>query len=275
MLKTLLTVALLAYASLAQAVHYDVRLGTSNGPVAGSKITVDFYGDYDLAGKLPVDTQTGYKIFPGYFDDLEGGPRLTDDPGFQSFANTFKYGEEVHFRALGSLSYWDPASASWGSAGAGASVTLYGGIPVNIWLNYMLNPGNASYAAQYNHYAGGTVYSGGGVSGPLTALIDGASQNGTFHSHLDWKLSDAAAAGAYMLTLQVWSPTTSVNGEPKYLDSDPFHVVFKSAGISQAQFDLAFEQRIAVAVPEADTWSMLLLGLGLLTVLGQRRRRQS
>ncbi|MCB5186615.1 PEP-CTERM sorting domain-containing protein [Methylobacillus caricis] len=271
MIKTMLATVLLGYASLAQAVHYDVRLGTSNGAMAGSKITIDFYGDYDLAGKLPVDTKSGYKIFPGYFDDLEGGPRLTDDPGFQSFSNTFLYGEEVHFRALGSLSYWNPATSSWGEASAGSSVTLYGGIPVDAWLNYMLNPGNATYAAQYNYYAGGTVYTADGIGGPETALIDGASQNGTFHSHLDWKLSDSAPAGAYMLTLQVWSPAL-VNGEQKYVDSDPFHVVFKSAGISQAQFDQAFEQRIAAAVPEADAWAMLLLGLGVIGTYGSRRR---
>lgn len=267
--------AMLGYASFAQAVHYDVRVDTSNGPVAGSKIGIDFYGDFDLAGKLPVDTQTGYKIFPGYFDDLEGGPRLTDDPGFQSFANTFKYGEEIHFRALGNLSYWDPNTGLWGDATSGATVTLYGAIPADVWVNYMLNPGNATYAAQYNHYAGGTIYNADGISGPQTAGIDAASRNGTFHSHLDWALSRSAPAGAYLLTLQIWSPAME-NGEQKYIDSDPFHVLFKSAGINQAQYDEAFNLRIATPVPEPGTWAMLGSGLGLLGWrLGKRRHRQT
>ncbi|WP_148301231.1 hypothetical protein [Methylobacillus glycogenes] len=44
---------------------------------------MDFYGDFDLAGKLPIDSASGHKLFPGYFDDLEGGPRATDDPAFR------------------------------------------------------------------------------------------------------------------------------------------------------------------------------------------------
>ncbi len=271
MKKMLLAALLSGFSCLAHAVHYDVMLGTSQGAVAGSQITVDFYGDFDLAGKLPIDSASGHKLFPGYFDDLEGGPRATDDPGFQAFAGTFKYGEEVHFRALGQLNYWSPESQSWGVAGNNANITLYGGIPVDAWLNYMLNPGNATYAAQYQYYANGTVFGGNGVSGPVTALIDGAGSNGSFHSHLDWKVSDAAAAGVYMLTLQVWSPTLE-NGVQKYLDSDPFHVVFKTAGISQAQFDQAFDQRIAVAVPEPESYALLLLGLAVVGLSARRRK---
>jgi len=260
--SSILAFAMLGYATFAQAVHYDVRVGTSNGPVAGSKIDIDFYGDFDLAGKLPIDPHTGYKIFPGYFDDLAGGPRLTDDPGFQSFSNTLLYGEEVHFRALGTLEYWNPATGAWGGADAG-SVTLYGGIPTNVWINYMLNPRNPANVAEYNYYAGGTVYSGQGISGPQTALVDGGDRNGTFHSHLNWELSEDAPAGAYLVTLQLWSPAM-VNGEQKYIDSDPFHVLFKSAGITQAQYDEAFNLRIAAAVPEANTWAMLVVGLMLM-----------
>lgn len=54
------------------------------------------------------------------------------------------------------------------------------------------------------------------------------------------------------------------NGEQKYIDSDPFHVLFKSAGITQAQYDEAFNLRIAAAVPEANTWAMLVVGLMLM-----------
>lgn len=271
MKSSILALAMLGQVAFAQAaVHYDVRIDTSNGPVTGSKLEIDFYGDFDLAGKLPVDSQTGHKVFSGYFDDLEGGPRMTDDPGFQSFSNTLLYGEQVHFRALGTLSYWDPNTGLWGDAASGATVTLYGGIPADVWINYMLNPGNATYAAQYNYYAGGTVYSADGIGGPQTAAIDAASRNGTFHSHLDWKLSDSAPAGAYLLTLQIWSPAME-NGEQKYIDSDPFHVLFKSAGITQAQYDKAFNLRLAAPVPEPETWAMLGLGLGL---LGWRLRKR-
>lgn len=268
MLRYSIALVTFIFATSAQAIHYDAQLGTSNGPVAGSKITVDFYGDLDLAGKLPIDSKTGYKLFPGYFDDLAGGPKLTDDPGFQAFNNSFLYGEELHFRAVGELEYWNPQTSSWGAAANGSTVTLYGGIPVDVWLNYMMEPGNPTYISQYQYYSNGTVFSGQGVSGPSTALIDGASPQGSFHSHLDWKVSDAASAGVYKLSLQIWSPTT-VNGLAKYQDSDPFHVVFKTSGISQSQYDSAFAQ-LVTPVPEASTYSMLLIGLGL---LGISRRR--
>jgi hypothetical protein len=271
MFKFSIALCVFLYATLAQAIHYDVRLGTSNGAVAGSKITVDFYGDLDLAGKLPIDAQTGYKLFPGYFDDLAGGPKLTDDPGFQAFNNSFSYGEELHFRAVGVLEYWNPQTTTWGAATNGASITLYGGIPVDVWLNHMLEPANPAYAAQYQYYANGTVFSGQGVSGPTTALIDGASQTGSFHSHLDWKVSDSASAGVYKLALQIWSPTTT-GGVTKYVDSDPFHVVFKTAGVSQSQYDFAFNQLVTTAVPEADTYAMLLAGLGIVGLMSRRKR---
>lgn len=259
----------LLYATVAQAIHYDVRLGTDNGPVSGSKITIDFYGDLDLAGKLPTDAKTGHKLFPGYFDDLAGGPKLTDDPGFQAFNGSFKYGEELHFRAVGALEYWNPDTANWGNASSGSTVTLYGGIPVDVWLNYMLEPGNPSYATQYQYYSGGTVFTGQGIDGPTTALIDGSSQAGSFHSHLDWKASDTALAGVYKVSLQIWSPTME-GGVSKYLDSDPFHVVFKTAGVSQSQYDFAFGQ-LVTAVPEASTYSMLTAGLLLIGLMTRRR----
>ena len=270
MLKYSIALTALLYTTFAHAIHYDAMLGTSNGPVPGSKITVDFYGDLDLSGKLPVDAASGFKLFPGYFDDLAGGPKLTDDPGFQAFNNAFQYGEELHFKAVGVLEYWNPQTSTWGAANSGSSVTLYGGIPVDAWLNHMLEPGNATYAAEYQYYANGTVFNGQGINGPTTALIDGASQAGSFHSHLDWKVSDAALAGVYKLSLQIWSPT-EVNGVAKYQESDPFSVVFKTAGISQAQYDSAFGL-LVTPVPEASTYSMLLIGLG---VLGLARRRQT
>ena len=270
MFKFSFAICVFLYTTLAHAIHYDVRLGTSHGPEAGSKITVDFYGDLDLAGKLPIDAQSGYKLFPGYFDDLAGGPKLTDDPGFQAFNQSFNYGEELHFKAVGVLEYWNPQTATWGVASSGSSVTLYGGIPVDVWLNHMLEPANPTYAAEYQYYSNGTVFNGQGINGPATALIDGASQAGSFHSHLDWKLSDAALAGVYKVSLQIWSPT-EVNGVAKYQDSDPFHVVFKTAGVSQTQYDLAFGQLIT-PVPEADTYAMLLVGLGILGLLMRRNR---
>ena len=170
----------LAQSAQAWAIHYDVEIRTSNGPVAGSQIITDFYGDLDLAGKLPIDTASGYKIFPGYFDDLEGGPKLTDDPGFQAFSNTFLSKEEIHFRALGTLQFWDAANANWVAPPSSAGINLYGGIPNDVAINYLLNPSDPTVQAAYNYWSGGTRFSAGGIQGPISAVIDDAKSNGSF-----------------------------------------------------------------------------------------------
>lgn len=246
----------------AWAVHYDVEIQTSAGPVAGSRILTDFYGDLDLEGKLPVDFDTGYKIFPGYFDDLEGGPRLTDDPGFQAFPGTFLSGEEIHFRALGTLEYWDAVNANWVSAPSDAAINLYGGIPNDVALNYLLNPFDPAAAAAYAYWAGGTQFTSSGVAGPASAVIDDAKSNGAFHAHLDWELGSASANGVYLVTLQLWSPV-QYDGTAKYLDSDPFMVIFKSAGVQDAALVDALDARLAAPVPEPSAYLMTLAGLAL------------
>lgn len=236
--------ALSAMAGAARAQHFDVELRTDKGPVAGSRIVTDFYGDLDLAGRLPFDAVTGYRIFPAYFGDFAGGLYATANPGFQAFAGAFVQGEEIHFRALGTLLYWTPASGKWTAAPAGVKLTLYGGIPAEVILGYSTDP--VRWADQYAYYQAGTRYDGQGITGPLTALIDDAKTNGTFHSHLDWKISSASGTppvGAYMLTLELWSPTLS-GGQPKYLASQPFHVIFER-GITEAQMLDAFNSRVS------------------------------
>lgn len=256
----------------ASAVHYDVEIRTSAGPVAGSRLLVDFYGDLDLAGGLPVDTATGYKIFPGYFDDLEGGPRLTDDPGFQAFPGTLLPGEAIHFRALGTLEYWDVAATGWSAAPAAAGIRLYGGIPGDVVLNYLLNPFSPTAIADYAYWADGTRYSAADIQGPVSAIIDDAKSNGAFHAHLDWELDAASLPGVYLLTLQLWSPV-ELNGMAKYADSDPFMIIFKSAGVQDSLLVDALRARVA-PVPEPQSYLMLLAGLALVGGAVRRRMRR-
>lgn len=240
----------LLHVPAAWAQHFDVELRTSGGPVAGSRITTAFFGDAVIGGQLPVDAVTGYKMFPGFFGDFEGGPFLTDDPGFQAFSNTFVRREEVHFRALGVLQYWNPATGRWGSAGENVAVALFGGVPTEVIVGYTENP--TAWQSQYDYYAAGTRFTQQGIEGPPTALIDDASSSGAFHAHLDWRISargDEPPVGAYMVTLELWSPTT-VNGQLKYLPSEPIQIVFER-GISEAQLQAAIQARITPPPPAA------------------------
>lgn len=235
----------------AWAVHFDVELRTVPGPVAGARITTDFFGDLGLAGALPIDGETGHRIYPGYFADLEGGPYLTDDPGFQAFAGTFLRDEIIAFRALGTLRYWSPQTLRWSAAPQGVEVILYGNIPIDVEIGFDSNP--AVWREQYEFYRGGTRFGSYGIGGPLTAVIDAARRNGEFHAHLDWKIvapGDAVPpVGAYMLTLQLWSPTLA-GGVPKYLPSEPIQVLFER-GISEAQLAQALRSRIEARPPAA------------------------
>jgi len=230
-----------------QAQHFDVELRTDGGPVAGSRIVTDFFGDLDLAGQLPLDGLTGYRIFPAYFSDFAGGRYATANPGFQAFGGTFLQGEEIHFRALGRLMYWSPNDGKWSVAPAGVSVVLYGQIPTEVVIGFATDP--ATWAIQYAYYQAGTRFSGTGISGPLTAVIDDVQASGSFHSHLDWKITAASGnppVGAYMVTLELWS-NVLVSGQPKYRASTPFQIIFES-GISQAQMQAAFAARVTPAI---------------------------
>jgi hypothetical protein len=233
----------------AQAQHFDVELRTDRGPVAGSRIVTDFYGDLDLAGQLPVDGLTGYRMFPAYFSDFAGGRFATANPGFQAFAGTFLQGEEIYFRALGKLQYWSPVDGKWTLAPAGVGLVLFGQIPTEVVIGFATDPG--TWASQYAYYQAGTRFDQAGISGPLTAAVDDVKVGGAFHSHLDWKitaLSGSPPVGAYMVTLELWS-SALVSGQPKYLASSPFQVVFER-GINQTQMQAAFAARITPPVPQ-------------------------
>lgn len=250
-LRSAAAAAAAALSFQASAVHFDVELRTVPGPVAGARITTDFFGDLGLAGALPIDGETGHRIYPGYFGDLEGGPFLTDDPGFQAFPGTFLRDELVSFRALGTLRYWNPQTLRWSAAPQGVEVILFGNIPIEVETGFDSDP--ATWREQYEFYRGGTRFGAYGIGGPLTSIIDAARRRGEFHAHLDWKIIAPGGAapppGAYMVTIQLWSPTLA-GGAPKYLPSEPVQILFER-GISEAQLAQALRSRIDARPPAA------------------------
>lgn len=289
LLRSLTAAAVLLAPLQAHALHFDVRVGTSHGPVAGSTLTVGVYGDLPYT-TLPVDIHTGYVLFPGNFGDFEGGPDKTDDPGFQAFAGALsgRSGAKdfIGFKALGVLQQWDAASHTWQAADRGTGIRLFGDVPpavANAYLQYLVNPRSApaNALANFNYYEAGTLFTGEGIVGPAMATIDDASSTGAFHAHLDWFMEHGgghAASTAYMVTLQL-TDAKAIGGRGVYVDSQPFSVIF-NYGLSEAAYEQAFLSRIVVPtsgdggippVPEPGRWALMGCGLGVLAVLVRRR----
>lgn len=204
-------------------------------------------GDIELeveSGKLAVHgaahTQygTGYAIFESDFGDFAKGPYKTANPGYDSHAGTFVGGEIINYLALGSLWRWD---------GAG-------------WANSVLNGETVQLDGNLDET---TFWGVAGVTGDAAGLIGQAGASGNIHEHLDMSINAPTgflpSVGAYYVSLQL----TSDN----YVSSDPFLIVFNN-GLD----GMAFEHAVhALAVPEAETYAMLLAGLGLIAFKLRRR----
>jgi hypothetical protein len=281
MMRKLITIAAVAalLPGVAAGALYDVLVGTSAGPVPGSRLTIGFFahGGAPIGGGFSTDVITGYKLFPADFGDFAGGPRATDDPGFQAFAGTFGAGELVSARGLGGLQYWAPGTAQWSAPPAGEAVRLFGAVPTDIAVAhifcqtgdpFLCDPG---LAALYPFYAQGTAFSAAGVTGPNPTIIDAASGAGSFHAHLDWFIEQpggSPSTGAYLLNLQL-------TAAPKYLDSEPFSIIF-NYGLTPAQFQTALLSRtelpvVVPEIPEPASAATLLAGLALLAVVARLR----
>lgn len=248
---------------------FDILVGQGGGA-----LTVDFYshGGAPPGGASLVDLATGQKLFTADFGDFPGGPRSTDDPGFQAFAGTLPPGALVYARGLGSLSFWAPSSGGWTAPPGGESIRLFGGVPTDVAIAYLFCQSGDEFlcdpglAAQYPFYEQGTAFGAGSVTGPNPTIIDEATSGGGFHAHLDWFLEapGTPSTGAFLLGLQL-----TMNGGALG-DSAPFLILFNH-GLPAAQFQQAVFSRTqppalppAPAIPEPSLGVLLAAGLAAL-----------
>ncbi len=228
---------LLALGVLAPPSALAQHAGDLDPTLASGKIV------FDTGNLLPRNAATGYKIYEGNFNDFAGGPNSTDDPGFDVVDGTFVAGQQLWFKAIGTLGYWN--GSAWGAA-----------------------PGSATFTIT-DALGGNTLIKASGVTNPFGAIGE-ADDGGGIHAHIDFSISPTPAGpvGAYMATLFLTSRTSDgVTPYPGITDSDPFHLVM-NRGLSTPNFENAVS---VLAVPEPETYAMLLAGLALVGGLARRR----
>jgi len=218
--------------------HAQAALAEENHLHAGDiEIEID-NGQLVAHGAAHSQFGTGYGIFEADFGDLAGGPYKTDDPGYDSVEGTFLDGDIINYQALGNLWFWDGATWS-NSVSNGESVQLDG------------------------NFGETTIWTTAGVTGDAIGLIGQAGFDGKIHEHLDMRVKAPTGflptAGAYYVTLQLTSAS--------YDSSNPYLMVFNN-GLDETAYENAVH---ALAVPEADTYAMLLAGLGLISLALRRR----
>lgn len=256
---SLASLGLLALAGgTAGAVHLDVELkGSGDGLAVGFCMTQGVgcdlpgaLGKLGLpAGTLPTDTASGDPIFAADFADFPK-PYDTANPGFNATGGALQQGELIRYRALGALAWWDPAAKAWTSPPAEVRIRLFGGLdPKTVVTPDYSECGGLLVCIPKEkretvYEEGSTVFSGAGIAGAESLLIDNANSQGALHTHLDWFLETASGAkggpaGAYLVRMQLVS-------DRRAAPSAPFLIAFNN-GLSDEAFADAIAARMGVA----------------------------
>jgi hypothetical protein len=252
--------------------HFDIDVRTDPPAAVGATIRVDG------AGTFPVAWLTGHKVVPTDLSGFGGGPFATANPGWIAAAGYFLPGEDLRFRPLGALGFWDVAQRRWtDQVPNGEAIRIFPGIPPEVLAEIL----RTNDTARRFQWLAGFVFTTAGVTGPPegVGMLAIAGGSGAFHSHFDFCLQGAAgfcppapgttvARGAYRIELQLFS-TATANGRLKYAPSPPIYVVL-AYGLSTAELGEAVDALTDVPAGEDDTGSDFP-GAGVLIIAGGPR----
>lgn len=250
---------------LSDPTHFDIYIETSPPTQIGARFQIDPDGNF------PVDILSGRTVVPTNLTDIAGGPHLTDDPGWFMDPGFLIGGEDLRFRALGALSYWNPVTGSWqNSVPNGETIRIFGGVPSDIIAELFADPD------LFTFWLSGTIWTTNGIEGPPEAVIAETQSggNGLVHTHLDFCIQDASgdcpsreggnpATGAYRIELELFSGTQAGGGN-KYIDSRPILIVLghqlTPSELQQAVDSLTTLPQGGQDVPQLPAAGILIMG---------------
>lgn len=242
-----ITFSITFFASIAKAQHSDIWLILDESQVAIDEINTE------TNTPTTVDQTTGRFLFSSNFSDLGQGPQGTDDPGFQTLANTFTPNGILNFRAIESLLFWN------GDA----------------WVNSVVDQ---ERILVIDALSNSTIIDVAGISNAEGA-IDQIDSGGSIHQHIEFYVDNHTsenepAPGAYMINMEFFA-TDTLGGNEIHATSEPVRITFAylispeeyEEAVSALTSPITTPEEISVPIPNG----ALLVLAGLLFVFARRK----
>lgn len=222
----------------AQHAHSDVDAVIESGQFEFEGFSLAVNGSGYLINDI------GSPVYEAEFGAEFGDPANgTEDPGFAIDDGSFNAGDYLAFEVVNTLSYWD--GLSWSAS----------------------TPGSESLFITDVSGTATTAVTDTLISNPI-GLIDQADAEGGVHSHLDFEIDLAAAAGAYLLEVTLLGFSDQALTNQIVSASDSFYIAF-NYGLDDAIFETGIDALGVTEVPVPAAWIFLTSGLGML-LLGRR-----
>ena len=206
----------------------------------------DHGDDYDVVGEADggqIEVETGMqlagggRLFEADFGDFEGGPYVTDAPGFQIEDGPFGANQFLAYNMQSNLKTWD------GSSWVGSS-----------------NSFNSLLTIESHDY---------GVQPFSLGLIGPSDADGGVHEHLEYIIDPTAPLGAYLIEFILEGYQDQAMTLSNGYSSDSVFIAFNN-GLSEENYELGVDAMSPVPVPAA-VW---LFVSGLAGLAGLRKARK-